>query len=350
MVPLSTISTVQVLTGPDTLQRYNLYRCAEVYGGASPGHSSGQALAAMEQICAQSLPSGYDIEWTGTAYQEKQSSGQQAQILIMALIFVFLFLAAQYESWTVPFSVLLGLPAGIMGAMGGTLLAKHDNNVYVQIGIIALIGLAAKNAILIVEFAKEQYEKTDMSLREATLTGAKLRFRPILMTAFAFILGVVPLMIAHEAGAASQRSLGTAVGIGMLVATFLGVFLIPVLYVSVQGATELITRKSGKKPLQPSDDALAGHDGGHGGTGHNEERGPAPTPTPAPVPTPAPKQVAPPAPEPEFPPAEEPPAETPPTRKGRKKAAEPGSSQAAPLPPGGAEASEVSNPPPPAVE
>lgn len=248
MVPLSTLCDVQMVTGPDTLQRYNLYRSAEVYGGPAPGKSSGEAIAAMEQVAAQALPDGYAIEWTGTAYQEKESSGQQAQILVMALIFVFLFLAAQYESWSVPFSVLLGLPAGVMGALAGTMMMGHDNNVYVQIGIIALLGLAAKNAILIVEFAKEQYENTDLSLREATLQGAKLRFRPILMTAFAFILGVVPLMLAHEAGAASQRSLGTAVGVGMLVATALGVFLIPVLYVSVQSLTEFVTRKSGKKP------------------------------------------------------------------------------------------------------
>ena len=252
MVPLSTLTEVKMEKGADTLQRYNLYRTAEIYGGPSPGHSSGEAIAAMERVAAESLPNGFGIEWTGTAYQEKESSGQQGQILLMALLFVFLFLAAQYESWTVPFSVLLGLPAGIMGALIGTALAGHDNNVYVQIGIIALLGLAAKNAILIVEFAKEQYEKTDLSLSEATLLGASLRFRPILMTAFAFILGVVPLAIAHEAGAASQRSLGTAVGAGMLVATALGVFLIPTLYVAIQGGTEWITR-SKKKPSAPAE-------------------------------------------------------------------------------------------------
>ena len=296
MVPLSTLCNVLMVQGPDTLQRYNLYRTAEVYGGPAPGHSSGEAIAAMDQLAASDLPSGFAIEWTGTAYQEKLSAGAQSQILMMALIFVFLFLAAQYESWSVPFSVLLGLPAGIMGALAGTLAAGHDNNVYVQIGIVALIGLAAKNAILIVEFAKEQYEKTDMSLREATLVGAKLRFRPILMTAFAFILGTVPLMIAHEAGANSQRSLGTAVGIGMLVATFLGVFLIPVLYVSIQGLTEFVTRKSGKKPLVTPGEPASGEAGAHGAT-----------PTPAPVPTPAPML----------------PEENVPAKKGRKKAAEP---------------------------
>jgi multidrug efflux pump len=251
MVPLRTLCNVIETTGPDTLMRYNLYRSSEIYGGPAPGRSSAEAIAAVEQVAAKDLPDGYGIEWTGTAYQEKLSAGAQSQILVMALIFVFLFLAAQYESWTVPFSVLLGLPAGIMGALFGTYMAGFTNNVYVQIGIVALIGLAAKNAILIVEFAKEEYEKTDKTLKEATLEGAKLRFRPILMTAFAFILGVVPLMIAHEAGAASQRSLGTAVGIGMLVATALGVFLIPTLYCSIQGATEFVTRKSGKKPTEP---------------------------------------------------------------------------------------------------
>lgn len=251
MVPLSTLLTVDEITGPDTLQRYNLYRSAEIYGGPAPGYSSGQAIAAMEKLATDNLPNGFGIEWTGTAYQEKESAGQQGLILGMALIFVFLFLAAQYESWTVPFSVLLGLPAGVMGALIGTMLIKNDNNVYVQIGIIALIGLAAKNAILIVEFAKEQYERTDQTLVEATLLGSKLRFRPILMTAFAFILGVVPLALAHEAGAASQRSLGTAVGTGMFVATALGVFLIPVLYVSVQSATEFVTRSKKKPAVAP---------------------------------------------------------------------------------------------------
>lgn len=253
MVPLSTLTEVTMGKGPDTLLRYNLYRAAEIFGGPSPGHSSGEAIAAMEKVAARALPTGFGIEWTGTAFQEKLSSGQQTQILLMALLFVFLFLAAQYESWAVPFSILLGLPAGVMGALIGTKLAGHDNNVYVQIGIIALMGLAAKNAILIVEFAKEQYEKSDLSLKEATLLGAKLRFRPILMTAFAFILGVVPLALAHEAGAASQRSLGTAVGAGMLVATALGVLLIPVLYVVIQGTTEWLTR-SKKKPsaVKPS--------------------------------------------------------------------------------------------------
>ena len=229
MVPVSNLAEPKMVTGPDMINRYNLYRSAEIFGGAAPGVSSGQAIAQMEQL-AESLPEGYGYEWTGTAYQEKQSSGQQNQILLLALLFVFLFLAAQYESWTVPFSVLLGLPTGVLGAYLGTWMAGLDSNVYVQIGIITLMGLASKNAILIVEFAKEKHEREGMPLAEAALEGALLRFRPILMTSFAFILGVLPLIFASGAGAAGQKALGVAVVSGMTVATLLGVFLIPALY------------------------------------------------------------------------------------------------------------------------
>ena len=234
MVPVSNLAEPKMVTGPDMINRYNLYRSAEIFGGAAPGVSSGQAIAQMEQL-AESLPEGYGYEWTGTAYQEKQSSGQQNQILLLALLFVFLFLAAQYESWTVPFSVLLGLPTGVLGAYLGTWMAGLDSNVYVQIGIITLMGLASKNAILIVEFAKEKHEREGMPLAEAALEGALLRFRPILMTSFAFILGVLPLIFASGAGAAGQKALGVAVVSGMTVATLLGVFLIPALYVLVEG-------------------------------------------------------------------------------------------------------------------
>lgn len=239
MVPLSTLTKVHMTTGPDLITRYNLFRSAEVYGSAKPGVSSGEALAEMEKLAQKDLPEGYGYEWTGTAYQEKESSGQQGQILLLALVFVFLFLAALYESWAVPFSILFGLPIGILGALAGTALFGADNNIYVQIGIITLLGLAAKNAILIVEFAKEKYEREGLSLREAALEGAKLRFRPILMTSFAFILGVLPLAFAKSgAGAAGQSSLGIAVSCGMLLATCLGVFVIPSLYVLVQGTAE----------------------------------------------------------------------------------------------------------------
>jgi HAE1 family hydrophobic/amphiphilic exporter-1/multidrug efflux pump len=259
MVPLSTLSKVTMTTGPDLILRFNLFRTAEIFGSARPGVSSGDALDEMERLARQNLPSGYGFEWTGTAYQEKESSSKQGQILILALIFVFLFLAAQYESWAVPFSILFGLPTGILGAYLGTMVAGLDNNIYVQIGIITLLGLAAKNAILIVEFAKEKYEKEGLPLREAALAGAKLRFRPILMTSFAFILGVLPLALAQTgAGAAGQRSLGTAVVCGMALATLVGVFAIPALYVLVQGGAERLT--GGRRPRR-SKEGLPESDG-----------------------------------------------------------------------------------------
>lgn len=242
MIPISTLTRVTMTTGPDLIMRYNLFRSAEVFGNAKPGISSGEALTEMERLAKDHLPEGYGYEWTGTAYQEKESAGQQGQILILALIFVFLFLAAQYESWAVPFSILFGLPTGILGALLGTKFFAADNNVYVQIGIITLLGLAAKNAILIVEFAKEKYEREGLPLLDAALEGAKLRFRPILMTSFAFILGVLPLALADSgAGAAGQKSLGVAVCSGMFLATAMGVFVIPSLYVMVQSFAEKLS-------------------------------------------------------------------------------------------------------------
>ncbi len=250
MVPLSVLTKVNMTTGPDLIIRYNLFRTAEVFGSAKPGVSSGEAIAEMERLAEANLPEGYGYEWTGAAYQEKESASKQGQIMILALIFVFLFLAAQYESWAVPFSILLGLPTGILGALLGTKLFGADNNIYVQIGIITLLGLAAKNAILIVEFAKEKYDKEGLPLKEAALAGAKLRFRPILMTSFAFILGVLPLALANSgAGAAGQKSLGVAVASGMFVATFMGIFVIPSLYVMVQGLAEKVSGGK-KKPTE----------------------------------------------------------------------------------------------------
>lgn len=247
LVPLSTFAKVRMSTAPDSLMRYNLYRSAEVFGSAAPGVSSGEALEEMERLALESLPAGYDFEWTGTAYQEKKSAGKQGSILALAVVFVFLFLAAQYNSWAVPISILLGLPLGVLGAYLGVYFLGTDNNVYVQIGIVTLMGLAAKNAILIVEFAKESYERAGLPLKEAALQGARLRFRPILMTSLAFILGVLPLLFSHGASAEGQRSLGLAVASGMAVATVLGVFVIPALYVMVQSFAErLVGRREAR--------------------------------------------------------------------------------------------------------
>jgi HAE1 family hydrophobic/amphiphilic exporter-1/multidrug efflux pump len=195
----------------------------------------------MENVAAKELPSGYGFEWTSIAYQEKEAGGTQGPIFAMAMIFVFLVLAAQYESWAVPFSILLGLPICVCGAFLGVTLVGLENNVYVQIGIVALMGLAAKNAILIVEFAKENHEKKGMGLVDAAVEGAKLRFRPIMMTAFAFIMGVIPLVVASGAGAAARVSIGIAVFAGMLFASTVGLFFIPLLYVLIQKGAYVLT-------------------------------------------------------------------------------------------------------------
>jgi hydrophobe/amphiphile efflux-1 (HAE1) family protein len=241
MVPMSTVSKIEMMSGPDILQRYNMFRTAEINGANGPGISTGQALEVMEGLAAKDLPQGYGYEWTGIAYQEKEAGGSQGPIFGMAMVFVFLVLAAQYESWAVPFSVLLGLPIGVFGAFIGVSLVGLENNVYVQIGIVALMGLAAKNAILIVEFAKEGHERQGLSLAAAAREGAKLRFRPIMMTAFAFILGVVPLVVASGAGAAARVSIGIAVFAGMLMASTVGLFFIPMLYVLIQGAAYFVS-------------------------------------------------------------------------------------------------------------
>jgi len=226
MIPLATLADIHSEQGPELTTRFNLLRSVEVNGVPGRGYTSGQALAALEAVFKETMPPEMSFAYSSLSYQEKVAP-PSLPTLIMAIVFVFLLLAALYESWRLPWAVLLGSPLVALGAFFGAWVSGFDNNVYVQVGLIMLIGLAAKNAILIVEFAKMKHEKDGMPIDEAALESARLRFRPILMTAFAFILGVVPLMRASGAGAGAQNVMGTAVFWGMLVATGLGVFLIP---------------------------------------------------------------------------------------------------------------------------
>jgi len=233
MMPLSGLVHVRKVTGPEYTVRFNLYRSAEIIGAAAPGYSSGQAIAALEQVAAETLPNGMGYAWNALSYQEKVSQGGTAKVLGLSLIFVFLILAALYESWSLPFSVLLSTPVAVLGAFLGLLARKFDQNIYAQIGLVMLVGLTAKNAILIVEFAKERLNQ-GRPLIDAALEGARLRLRPILMTSFAFIFGCLPLWGADGAGASARRMLGTTVVAGMSAATLLGIFFVPALFVFVE--------------------------------------------------------------------------------------------------------------------
>ncbi|HET7434128.1 MAG TPA: multidrug efflux RND transporter permease subunit [Thermoanaerobaculia bacterium] len=233
MVPLSSLVTIRRTSGAEYTTRFNLYRAAQVTGSAAPGYSSGQAMEALEDVARKTLPREMGYDWSDLSFQEKRAAGTGSRVFIMSLLFVFLILAALYESWSLPFSVLLSVPIAVFGAFAGLLLRKFDLDVYGQVGLVVLIGLAAKNAILIIEFAKAEFER-EGDLVAAALHGARLRLRPILMTSFAFILGCVPLWRASGAGAAARRILGTVVVSGMLAATLLAIFLIPVLYVVVE--------------------------------------------------------------------------------------------------------------------
>ena len=232
MVPLTSLGNASYTTGPGSIKRFNMFTTAVIRGAAAQGYSSGQAMEIMEQIARDHLPDNIGLEWSGLSYQEKQAGGQTGMVMALVFLFVFLFLAAQYESWTVPIAVLLSLPVAALGAYLGVWVCGLENDVYFQIGLVMLVGLAAKNAILIVEFAKVQVDKGE-DLIQSAIYAAKLRFRPILMTSLAFVLGMLPMVLASGPGSASRQAIGTGVFFGMIFAIVFGIILVPFFFVMV---------------------------------------------------------------------------------------------------------------------
>lgn len=232
MIPLTSLGTTRYTTGPGSIKRFNMFNSAVIRGAAAEGYSSGQAMQAIEEIAREHLPDNIGVEWSGLSYQEKQAGGKTAMVLAMVFLFVFLFLTALYESWSVPIAVLLSLPVAALGAYLGVWACGLENDVYFQIGLVMLVGLAAKNAILIVEFAKEQVDR-GVDVVEAAIHASQLRFRPILMTSLAFILGMLPMVIASGPGSASRQAIGTGVFFGMIVAVTFGILLVPFFFVLI---------------------------------------------------------------------------------------------------------------------
>ncbi len=246
LLPLNSFVSVKQQVGADLIERFNLFQAAKVSGQPAPGYSSGDALNAIEQVSKEILPDGYTISWVGTAYQEKQVGGSSAQAFIFGIVFLFLILAALYERWLLPIAVVLAVPFAVFGAILATNLRGLDNNIYFQIGLLVLAGLAAKNAILIVEFALQK-RKEGFNLVDSALIAAKVRLRPIIMTSLAFTIGVLPLAISGGAGAASKHSIGTGVIGGMLTATFIAIIFIPLFYI-------LISKLSREKDIEKKEE------------------------------------------------------------------------------------------------
>jgi len=255
-VPIGSVATFKDKTGPYRVTRYNLFPAVEVDGDTAPGTSSGTALKTMDRLADGSLPTGYGHEWTGIAYQQKAAASTSAIVFAMAVVFVFLVLAAQYESLTLPLAIILIVPMCLLAAMAGVNIRGMDNNVLTQIGLVVLIALAAKNAILVVEFAKQAEEEQGMSPVDAAVHAARTRLRPILMTSFAFILGAVPMVLAKGAGSELRQALGTAVFSGMIGVTAFGLIFTPTFYVVCRALGDRFARRGGQSSslaLQPAE-------------------------------------------------------------------------------------------------
>jgi multidrug efflux pump len=280
MVPLSSVVRANWVLGPVSLPRYNGYSAVEIVGNSAPGYSTGQAMQEMQKIISQDLPKGFSSDWTGQSYQEVLAGNSATTLLMMSVVIVFLCLSALYESWSIPLAVLLVVPLGLLGIVVFCKVTGMPNDIYFKIGLVTVMGLAAKNAILIVEFAVEQ-QAAGMTLFDAVVTASKLRLRPILMTSMAFILGVLPLVLSTGAGAISRHEIGTGVIGGMLFATFLGLLLIPVFYVAVRRSLGDKLDEVSKKMPHHGDNHGNDNSGNSGGGGTGGNHGNPPHQSPA---------------------------------------------------------------------